>query len=119
MVRVEHVTVEAGGQAIVGTVMQRGEGMSSENVGRPHAKAALAHAPEPALRGTHPEREPVPVAGGPGRKRCRMHGGAPAAARRRVTATPSSMAAIRASWSNLVCVLRGLLRENTVKIQLA
>ncbi len=28
------------------------------------------------MRGADPNREPVPVAGGAGRRRCRMHGGA-------------------------------------------
>jgi hypothetical protein len=66
VVRVEHVTVQAGGQAIVGAVSQGqggGDGRGSDE--RPHAKA-LAHAPEPAVRGADPGREAVPVAGGGG-----------------------------------------------------
>ena len=65
VVRVERVTVEAGGQAIVGAVGQGGGGSGTGSDGRPHAKA-LAHAPEPTLRGQDPGREPVPVAGGEG-----------------------------------------------------
>jgi hypothetical protein len=65
VVRVERVTVEAGGQAIVGAVSQGGGGNDSGNDEQPHAKQ-LAHAPEPAMRGPDPEREPVPVAGGEG-----------------------------------------------------
>jgi hypothetical protein len=65
VVRVERVTVEAGGQAIVGAVTQGGGGQhKSED--RPHAQATLAHAPEPALRSTDPQRQPVPLAGGQG-----------------------------------------------------
>src|SRR5215213_6589152 len=60
VVRVERVTVEAGGQAIVGAVTQGG-GAHTKNEGRPHAQA---HAPEPALRCQDPVRQPVPVAGG-------------------------------------------------------
>jgi hypothetical protein len=62
VVRVERVTVEAGGQAIAGTVGQGGGGAARPGE-QPHAKQ-LAHAPEPALRGADPGREPVPVAGG-------------------------------------------------------
>ena len=65
VVRVERVTVEAGGRAIVGTVTPGGRGDGQESDGRPHAKA-LADAPEPALRGADPGREAVPVAGGGG-----------------------------------------------------
>jgi hypothetical protein len=63
VVRVEHVTVEAGGQAIVGAVTQGGGGQNG-NEDQPHAQATLAHAPEPALRCQDTAREPVPVAGG-------------------------------------------------------
>ena len=63
VVRVEHVTVEAGGQAIVGAVTQGGGGQfKSED--RAHAPSALAHAAEPALRCPDPAGEPVPVASG-------------------------------------------------------
>ena len=62
VVRVEHVTVQAGGQAIVGAVTQGGGG-HKESEDRPHA---LAHAPEPEMRRADPNREPVPVAGGVG-----------------------------------------------------
>jgi hypothetical protein len=63
VVRVEHVTVQAGGQAIVGAVTQGGGGQNG-NEDRPHAQPVLAHAPEPALRSQDTAREPVPVAGG-------------------------------------------------------
>ena len=62
VVRVEHVTVQAGGQAIVGTVTQGGGGIK-QSEDRPHA---LAHAPEPQMRGADPQRERLPVAGGVG-----------------------------------------------------
>jgi hypothetical protein len=65
VVRVERVTVEAGGRAIVGAVTQGG-GAQNESEDRPHAQAALAHAPEPALRCPDPPRKPVPVASGEG-----------------------------------------------------
>ena len=66
VVRVERVTVNAGGQAVVGVVAQPGGGGSGAGSDeRPHAKA-IAHAPEPALRCADPCREPVPVAGGAG-----------------------------------------------------
>ncbi|MFO1075872.1 MAG: hypothetical protein U1E17_24840 [Geminicoccaceae bacterium] len=65
VVRVEHVTVQAGGQAIVGAVTQ-GVGGDVENADRAHAQAALVHAPEPTLRCQDPAGEPVPVAGGAG-----------------------------------------------------
>jgi hypothetical protein len=60
VVRVERVTVEAGGQAIVGAVTQGGGGQR-ESEGRPHAQAALAHAPELEVRRPDPQRQPVPI----------------------------------------------------------
>jgi hypothetical protein len=62
LVRVEHVTVNAGGQAIVGAVSQGGgDGARSEERARAQQ---LAHAPEPPMWSADPEREPVPVASG-------------------------------------------------------
>ena len=64
-VRVEHVHVHAGGQAIVGNVTPGG-GASTEIEDQPHAKqiAALTYADAPfdPLRSAHPQRERVPVA---------------------------------------------------------
>jgi hypothetical protein len=68
VVRVEHVTVQAGGQAIVGAVTQGGGGEHNKSEDRAHAQAALAHAPEPALRCADPQGRPVPVAGGQGQE---------------------------------------------------
>jgi hypothetical protein len=61
VVRVEHVTVNAGGQAIVGAVGHPGGGDGAESEERAHARQ-LGHAPEPQMRGTDPLREPVLVA---------------------------------------------------------
>src|SRR5215212_9967879 len=64
-VTVEHVTVNARGQAIVGTV-EAGGGGTKITEGQPHAKAisrSLPDASEPALRGENEEREAVPVTG--------------------------------------------------------
>jgi hypothetical protein len=72
VVRVERVTVEAGGQAIVGAVAREGGGSGPGSDGRPHAPAALAHEPGVPLRGGSPCRSPAVR----GRRRCRMHGGA-------------------------------------------
>jgi hypothetical protein len=64
VVRVEHVTVNAGGQAIVGAVSQGGgDGAGTDE--QPHAQA-LAHTPEPSMRSADPERQTVPVAGSEG-----------------------------------------------------
>ncbi len=65
VVRVERVTVEAGGQAIVGAVRQGG-GDEREPDEQPHAKQ-LAHAPESQMWCANPERRPVPVARGEGK----------------------------------------------------
>ena len=59
-VRVEHVNVEAGGQAIVGNVDIGGE--RQKNGKQAHAKK-VGYAPEPTMRFPDAEREPVPVAG--------------------------------------------------------
>jgi hypothetical protein len=59
-VTVEHVTVNAGGQAIVGNVETPGGGPSTKSEDQPHA---LTHAPSATLHGTiEAEREAVPVA---------------------------------------------------------
>jgi hypothetical protein len=63
VVRVEHVTVNAGGQAIVGAVGHPGGGDSARTEERAHARQ-LGHAPEPQMRGTDPLRGTVPVARG-------------------------------------------------------
>src|SRR5215213_5729002 len=58
---VEHVTVNAGGQAIVGSV-ETGGGVTNKSEGQPHAKAisrSLPDASEPALWGENEEREAV------------------------------------------------------------
>ena len=59
-VTVEHVTVNAGGQAIVGTVQAPGEGVLRKNEEQPHA-----FAPEPSdpMRSPHPKRKRLPRAG--------------------------------------------------------
>jgi hypothetical protein len=52
-VRVEHVHVHAGGQAVVGVVdTQGGEGHGGKNAKQPHARQ-IAHAPEPAMSGSN------------------------------------------------------------------
>ena len=67
VVRVEHVHVYPGGQAIVGSVTHPGTGGEQKNEGQPHAKAiehAMEHAFEPTVWSEGPEREPVPVPSG-------------------------------------------------------
>lgn len=63
-VRVEHVTVNAGGQAIVGnvTTAETGGGSSKNSEDQSHAKV-IAHAPEPQMRSPFPEdRQALSVA---------------------------------------------------------
>ena len=62
-VTVEHVHVNAGGQAIVG-VVQSPKGNSKKSEGEANAGRAVAYAPDTVLRCSDPEREPVPIAGG-------------------------------------------------------
>ncbi len=65
-VTVEHVHVHQGGQAIVGHVESGGPGGAGgqrKDEEQPHA---LTHAPELTMSCPDPEREAVPVAGGPG-----------------------------------------------------
>ena len=59
-VTVEHVTVNAGGQAIVGSVQPPGGGAPSQTEERPHA---ITHAPGTPMRSANPQRELVPSAG--------------------------------------------------------
>jgi hypothetical protein len=60
-VRVEHVHVHAGGQAVVGVVdTQGGEGDGRKNAKRPHAKH-IVHAPEPPLPSTDAQWNAMPV----------------------------------------------------------
>jgi hypothetical protein len=65
-VRVEHVTVNAGGQAIVGAVAQGGGGSGGKSEERPHAPGRLAPEPGVPLRGADAGGEPVSIAGGAG-----------------------------------------------------
>jgi hypothetical protein len=65
---VERVTVNRGGQAIVGHVeagATRGVGVPAKTEERPHAKRH-ADAPEPEVRRADPEREAVPLTRGAG-----------------------------------------------------
>ncbi len=59
-VRVEHVTVNAGGQAIVGNLETPGGGVRTKLEDQPYA---LGYAPGEALRSANAERKAVPVAG--------------------------------------------------------
>jgi hypothetical protein len=60
-VRVEHVTVNAGGQAIVGNVTAGG-GVTKDSEEQSHAKA-ISHAPEPQMRSPcENDRQALPVA---------------------------------------------------------
>ena len=72
-VRVEHVHVYEGGQAVVGNITQTsggdapgGGGGRTENQRQPHAldPASLAYAPGTPVRSTDPLREAMPVASG-------------------------------------------------------
>ena len=66
VVRVERVTVEAGGQAIVGAVSHPGVGMSEKVPNNPmHQRLSRMNQSSP-LWGADAERQPVPVAGGEG-----------------------------------------------------
>ena len=66
-VRVEHVNVAPGAQAIVGPVTHvaggGGEGRSGDQAHAQEPRPALAHTPVAPLWGSHPVRDAVPVAG--------------------------------------------------------
>ena len=60
-VTVEHVTVNAGGQAIVGNVTRpEGGGVVTKTEDQPHAKQ-ITHAPMPKMPCPHKEGQPVPI----------------------------------------------------------
>jgi hypothetical protein len=59
-VTVEHVTVNAGGQAIVGMVQAPGGGVPSKIEEQPHA---LTPEPSAPMRSPHPKRKRLPRAG--------------------------------------------------------
>jgi hypothetical protein len=61
-VRVEHVHVHSGGQAVVGAVTATGGGDRTQSEEQPHARR-IAHAPEPAMPSADPALSPVPIAG--------------------------------------------------------
>nr|WP_159713293.1 hypothetical protein [Geminicoccus flavidas] len=65
-VRVEHVTVQAGGQAIVGNVTA-GSGDGRRSIDQAHTPA-LADAGLPTLRGQDPTRDRMPRTSGPGQE---------------------------------------------------
>jgi len=69
VVRVERVTVEAGGRAIVGTVSHRGGGERGDGGKadeQPHASGRGAPEPGATVRGADAGREPVLAGGGEG-----------------------------------------------------
>jgi len=61
-VTVEHVHVNEGGQAIVGTVNSRGRGVSKKNEEQPHAPA-ITHEKSTQMPSPDPERQAVPISG--------------------------------------------------------
>lgn len=66
IVRVERVTVNEGGQAVVGAITQHRGGERGKNREQPHGKP-LTHAPGAAMLGqVEAHRETVPVASGAG-----------------------------------------------------
>jgi hypothetical protein len=60
-VTVEHVHVHSGGQAVVGVVENSGKGSQAKSEDQCDGKQ-IAHAPQPAMRSAHTERQPLPVA---------------------------------------------------------
>jgi hypothetical protein len=64
-VRVEHVHVHSGGQAVVGAVTTTG-GTGKDRKTEDQAHAKLAHAPVAPMRGSNPEGDAVPVASSAG-----------------------------------------------------
>jgi hypothetical protein len=64
IVRVEHVHVNEGGQALIGNVRKDGGGKDrSPTLELDSSSQQVAHAPHPALRSPNAERELVPGAG--------------------------------------------------------
>lgn len=61
-VTVEHVHVHSGGQAVVGMVGTPGGGDRAKKEEQARARQ-ITHAPEPAMRSPHAQRDAVPVAG--------------------------------------------------------
>src|SRR3954447_26810968 len=59
VVRVKHVHVHPGGQAIAGAVSQGRGGGRQESEDQPHAPGSIAHEPEPPLRCPDPSGKPV------------------------------------------------------------
>ena len=68
VVRVEHVHVHAGGQAIVGAVGHPGGGGSGAGTDERSHAPGLAHEPGAPLRGEDAGRKPVPAAGSEGQE---------------------------------------------------
>ena len=120
VVRVEHVTVQAGGQAIVGAVTQGGGG-HQESEDRAHAQRAGSRK-YAAIRNPRAEPSSIPTPDQPwpmhlslrcgartrrgspcrspavkGRERCRMHGGATGSGARPANRNASSTAATAVS----------------------
>ena len=74
VVRVEHVHVNEGGQALIGNVRKDSGGKDrSPTLDLDSSSQQVAHAPHPALRSPNAERELVPGAGDADRP-MRMHG---------------------------------------------
>ena len=63
VVRVEHVHVNEGGQALIGNVRKDGSGEQDSSPTLDSSSQQVAHAPHPALRSPNAERELVPGVG--------------------------------------------------------
>ena len=76
VVRVEHVTVQAGGQAIVGAVTQGGEGVTAKVRIKPMHRQPWPMHLSPRCGARTRSGSPCRSPAVKGRRRCRMHGGA-------------------------------------------
>ena len=76
VVRVEHVTVQAGGQAIVGAVTQGGGGHAGNRGSSPCTGQPLPMHQSPRCGARTRRGSPCRSPAVKGRRRCRMHGGA-------------------------------------------
>ena len=117
VVRVEHVTVQAGGQAIVGAVTQGG-GNPNGNEDRPHAQQPLPMHQSPRCGARTRSGSPCRSPAVKGRRRCRMHGGAtgsgaPAGNRNALKHGRYSREVLEFRHA-----MRELLRENAEKLEL-
>ena len=119
VVRVEHVTVQAGGQAIVGAVTQGGEGASRKVRNEPMHRQPWPMHLSPRCGARTRQGSPCRSPAVKGRRRCRMHGGATGSGAQAGNRNALKHGRYTRELLEFKRSVRELLRESAAKLELA